>query len=223
VDVVIKVGGSLSETPRALKALGAGLCCLARQYRIMVVPGGGKFADAVRDLDAKFTLSAALAHRMAILAMDEYGLLLSQVIPECSICDLLGDAQQVSDQRKVPVFLPSKLLFQENPFEPSWDITSDSIAAYIAVKSRSAKAIFVTDVDGIFTKDPRKHADAKLMPNVSIRELAVRSERTSVDKYLPRFLMENQLDCYVVNGKYPQRIGAVLSDQQTVCTRIFRP
>ena len=221
MDAVIKVGGSLAENPKTLKALGEELCRVAKTYSVVVVPGGGKFADAVRELDSKFVLPASLSHRLAILAMDQYGMFLSHVFPDCCCsCDSLEVAQRLAEEGKVPIFLPSKLLSQEDPFEPSWDVTSDSIAAYIAVKVNAAKAIFVTDVDGIFTKDPKKHADAKLLRNVSACELLSRGERTSVDKFLPKFLIENQLDCYVVNGKYPKRIAAVLSDQQTVCTQI---
>ena len=222
MDAVIKVGGSLSETPEALKALGTKLCLFVKHYRIMVVPGGGKFADIVRDLDVKFALSAALAHQMAILSMDQYGLLLSQVIPDCYSCDSLDDAQRISNEGKLPVFLPSKLLSHEDPFQPSWNVTSDSIAAYIALKVGASKTILVTDVDGIFTKDPKNNSDAKLLLNVPARELLTGPQRTSVDKFLPKFITDNRLDCYVVNGKYPQRIIAILSDQPTVCSRILR-
>ena len=220
MDAVIKVGGSLAENPHVLKALGEELCLIAKTHSIVVVPGGGKFADAVRELDSKHALPASLSHKLAISAMDQYGMFLSHVVPDCCSCDSLKVAQKLAKEGAVPIFLPSNLLSQEDPFEPSWDVTSDSIAAYIAVKVNAAKAIFVSDVDGIFTKDPKKHADAKLLRNVSARELASRGERTSVDKFLPTFLMENPLDCYVVNGVYPKRIDAILSNQQTVCTRI---
>jgi len=221
VDAVIKVGGSLAENPKVLNALGDELCLIAKTHSVVVVPGGGKFADVVRELDSKFALSASLSHKMAILAMDQYGMFLSHVVPDCRSCDSLEAAQKIAKEGAVPIFLPSKLFSQEDPFEPSWDVTSDSIAAYTAVKVNAVMAIFVTDVNGIFTKDPKKHADAKLLQKISAHELASSGERTSVDKFLPNFLMENPLDCYVVNGEYPKRIAAVLSNQETVCTQIY--
>ena len=221
MDAVIKVGGSFAENPKPLKALGDELCSIAKTHSIVVVPGGGKFADAVRELDSKYALSASLSHKMAISAMDQYGMFLSHVVPDCRSCDSLEVAQKIAKEGAVPIFLPSKLLSKEDPFEPTWDVTSDSIAAYIAVKVNAAKAIFVTDVDGIFTKDPKKHEDAKLLRTVSVRDLMSSGERTSVDKFLPNFLLENPLDCYVVNGEYPKRIAAVLSNQETVCTQIY--
>jgi 5-(aminomethyl)-3-furanmethanol phosphate kinase len=221
VDAVIKVGGSLSEKSDVLKRLGETLCHIARKHRIVVVPGGGKFADAVRELDAKFQLPASVSHKMAILAMDQYGMLLSQVIPDASACESMAEAEEVSRMGKVAVFLPSKLFHRNDPFEPSWDVTSDSITAYVAVKLKAPKAIFVTDVDGVFTKDPKKHSDATLLKAASVSELLKLGERTSVDAFLPKFLAATALDCYVVNGHYPERVVAILSCTETVFTQIL--
>jgi aspartokinase-like uncharacterized kinase len=220
VDAVIKVGGSLAEDPAALKLLGTELCRLAKKHQFVVVPGGGKFADVIRDLDVKFALPAVITHRMAILAMDQYGLFLSQVIPDCQVCDSLRDALEISSKDQAAVFLPSKLLSANDPFEPSWDVTSDSIAAFIAVELKASRAIFVTDVNGIFTDEPKMHADAKLLSNIAVHKLLGLGKRTSIDKFLPKFLLVNPLDCYVINGHYPERIGEALSGQKTICTRV---
>jgi hypothetical protein len=220
MDAVIKVGGSLAEEPERLKALCTKLSEFAKKYAIVVVPGGGRFADVVRDFDQRFTLSSEVSHRMAILGMDQFGLLLSQIIPDSCATYLLNDAKQLSEIRVVPVFLPSRLMFKEDPLENSWDVTSDSIAAYVAGRLRVAKVLLVTDVDGIFTKDPRKHADAVLIERLSAEELLKFNQRTSVDRYLPKLLLDVQVDCYVVNGKRPERIEAVLAGQQATCTLI---
>jgi len=220
MDAVIKVGGSLSENSVVLKALCNELCRVAKKYSIVVVPGGGKFADAVRECDEKFTLPAVVSHKLAILAMDQYGLVLSQLIPDSLACNSVGHAKRISKTGKVPIFLPSKLMFEENALEASWDVTSDSIAAYVARKLRAAKVLFVTDVDGIFTGNPKKHAEAKLKSEVTIGELQAFAERTSVDKFLPKLLSKTPLDCYVLNGNHPKRIEAVLSGQPTIFSRI---
>jgi aspartokinase-like uncharacterized kinase len=220
MDAVIKIGGSLAEDPEQLRALCAELSEFAKKYTIVVVPGGGRFADAVRDFGKRFTLSSEIAHRMAILGMDQFGLLLSQIIPNSCATYLLSDARQLSEIRVVPVFLPSRLMFQEDPLENSWNVTSDSIAAYVASRLRAAKVLLVTDVDGIFTEDPRKHADAVLIERLSAKELLKLNKRTSVDRYLPKLLLESPIDCYVVNGKHPARIEAILAGQQAACTLI---
>jgi 5-(aminomethyl)-3-furanmethanol phosphate kinase len=221
MEAVVKVGGSLAENPDALKALGAELCRITRNHQITVVPGGGKFADVVRELDKRFGLSPVFSHRMAILAMDQFGLFLSQVIPEACLCDSIEEARLLVEQGKVALFMPSKLLFESDPFEPSWDVTSDSIATHIAAKLQTQKVIFVTDVDGVFDEDPKLLARAKLQKVVSADELLRRGGRTSVDKFLPNLLLETKLDAYVVNGAYPQRVSDILSGQQTICTHII--
>ncbi len=220
MDAVIKIGGSLAEDPERLRVLCAKLSEFAKKYAIVVVPGGGRFADVVRDFDKRFTLSSVVSHRMAILGMDQFGLLLSQIIPNSCATYLLGDAKQLSEIRIVPIFLPSRLMFREDPLENSWDVTSDSIAAYVASRSHVAKVLLVTDVDGVFTKDPKRHADAVLIERLSAEGLLKLNQRTNVDRYLPKLLLESPIDCYVVNGKHPERIAAILAGQQATCTLI---
>ena len=76
---VVKVGGSLAERSnpapvmRMLSRLGAG-------QPIIVVPGGAGFAEEVRRSAARFGLSDLAAHRMALLGMDQFGLLLADII-----------------------------------------------------------------------------------------------------------------------------------------------
>ena len=220
MDAVIKVGGSLAGNPATLKALCIRLSEIAKKHSIIVVPGGGKFADAVREFDQRYALSADAAHKMAILGMDQFGLLLSQVIPNSCTTYSFSDAKQLSEGKALPIFLPSRLMFQENPLEASWDVTSDSIAAYVASQLHADKVILVTDVDGVFKSDPKKHSDTKLIPRLSASELLALAQRTSVDKFLPKLILKTHLDCYVVNGAYPERIGAILARQRTVCTLI---
>jgi len=218
MDAVIKIGGSLAEDPAGLRALCNRLGKIAKKHRVVVVPGGGKFADVVREFDRRYALSADISHRMAILGMDQFGLLLSQIIPNSCAVYLLNDAKQLSEIGVVPIFLPSRLMFQDDPLEHSWDVTSDSIAAYVASRLSADKVILVTDVDGIFTSDPKKRSDAKLINELSASELLELIHRTSVGKFLPKLLLNTQMDCYVVNGAYPERIEAILTGQHTVCT-----
>jgi aspartokinase-like uncharacterized kinase len=157
---------------------------------------------------------------MAILGMDQFGLLLSQITPNSCATFLLSDAQQLSETGVVPIFLPSRLMFQEDPLKNSWDVTSDSIAAYVAGRLQAAKVVLVTDVDGIFTKDPKKNEDAALIEQMSAEELLKMDARTSVDRLLAKLLLEAPVDCYVVNGKHPERIEAILAGQQATCTLI---
>ncbi len=219
MEAVLKVGGSLTEDPNSLVKLCRDLAFLAKDHRILVVPGGGKFADTIRELDKTYSLSDSTAHKMAVLAMDQYGLFLSDIIPGSYVSYSLKVTNN-SVNKKLPIFLPSQLMFCEDPLENSWDVTSDTIAAYIASKLNAHKVVFVTDVDGIFLEDPKKNLNTKLVEELSAKEIQCWNKRTSVDKTLPKMILKTKLDCYVVNGKYSERIKLILDNKRTICTHI---
>jgi aspartokinase-like uncharacterized kinase len=99
-------------------------------------------------------------------------------------------------------------------------VTSDSVAAYIASQLQATNVLLIKDIDGVYTCDPKKHSDAKLLSNMPASQLIEWNKPTSVDKFLPKLLVGLHLDCYVVNGLFPQRIEAVLDEKETVCTKI---
>jgi aspartokinase-like uncharacterized kinase len=219
MEAVLKVGGSLAEYPASLRKLCKELASFAKDYEILVVPGGGKFADVVRDFDKTYGLSNTLAHKMAILAMDQFGLFLSDITPNSFVSYSLENVKN-SPSGTLPIFLPSKLIFRKDTLESSWNVTSDSITAFIAGMLHVEKLILVTDVDGIFTADPKKNLNAELIAEVSARQLSSSNKRTSVDQTLPKIILRAKLDCYVISGRHPRRIRAVLENQKTVCTHL---
>ena len=217
---VVKVGGSLAAYPEKLKALCAKLSEVSKKHKLIVVPGGGEFADTVRALDKRFNLSPAVSHRMAILGMDQYGFLLSHLLPDSCVVNRLEKVQETLDLGKLPVFLPSNFLLNKDQLENSWDVTSDSIAVYIAGQLHASKVLLVTDVDGVYTCDPKKFSDAKLISKLSAKELLKMNKKTSVDRFLPKLLLQLQIECFVVNGLYPDWVEAVLDGRDAVCTVI---
>ncbi len=218
---VIKIGGSLAIYPEELKNLCSKLSIASRKHNLLVVPGGGEFADVVRAMDKRFSLSDSVSHQMAILGMDQYGLLLSDLITRSQLTNQFDQVQTIFYlHNKLPVFLPSGFMLKNDPLERSWNVTSDSIAVYIANRLRIKKVILATDVDGIFTCDPKKNSDAKLISEISAKRLEVMAERTSVDKFLPKLLLKMQIECFVVNGLFPERIEDILDGRKAVYTII---
>lgn len=219
MDAVIKVGGSLAEYPADLRKLCRALGTIAQTHRVLVVPGGGKFADIVREFNKAYNLSSTIAHKMAILAMDQFGLFLSHITPNSHVSYSIKEMEK-SVTGTLPIFLPSRFMFSKDPLEHSWDVTSDTIAAYIAGVLHAKKLILATDVDGIFTGDPKKNPNAKLIKEISAKKLLAWNNTTSVDKTLPKILLKTKLDCYVVNGRYPKRIKAILENKKPISTNI---
>jgi 5-(aminomethyl)-3-furanmethanol phosphate kinase len=217
---VLKVGGSLASEPNKLRLLMVKLAELSKTHRLVAVPGGGDFADTVRKLDKQFSLDSKISHRMAILAMDQYGLLLSDLSANSSVVGTFEDAKNVVNSGKLPIFLPSQFMFKDDPLENSWEVTSDSIALYIAHKLQAEKVLFVTDVDGLYTANPKIQKSAALIKEISPRELSAKKVRTSVDSALPALLEKWPIPCYVVNGFYPERIASLLEGKAAVSTLI---
>ncbi|MBQ03829.1 delta 1-pyrroline-5-carboxylate synthetase [Candidatus Bathyarchaeota archaeon] len=220
MDATVKIGGSLAEEPAKLRALCLELGKVAGTHRISAVPGGGRFADVVRELDERYHLKGTIAHNLAILAMDQYGILLSSLTPNSQTTCTLEGAKMHSKAGLLPILLPSRLMFRANPLPHSWVVTSDSITAYIAGELLSRKLILVTNVDGVYTRDPKDDSRAELIEEISAAELLTQNIRTSVDTYLPRIVSEQRLDCYVVNGRYPERVRKILENELPRCTQI---
>src|SRR5204862_3771064 len=88
-------------------------------------------------------LPDGVAHWMAIRAMDEYAHLLTDLVPECS---LAVDSLQIEAALMVgfvPVLAPYRWLREADPLPHSWDVTSDSIAAWIAGSLGASRLVLV--------------------------------------------------------------------------------
>ena len=68
--IVVKLGGSLSQSDALVKCLNS----VEQNYQgraVVIVPGGGAFADQVRLTQQRWQFDDKTAHRMAILAMQQ--------------------------------------------------------------------------------------------------------------------------------------------------------
>ena len=70
--IVVKVGGSLFDHPRLGEGLRAYLNSL-HPSEVLLVPGGGRLVDAVRELDRVHGLGEETSHWLAVRAMDVMG------------------------------------------------------------------------------------------------------------------------------------------------------
>lgn len=215
---VIKIGGSLAEDPNSLVRLCKELITISKAHGIVVVPGGAKFADTVRYLYDRFNLSDETAHKMAILAMDQYGLLLKDVMEHAILVYRLKNASRTYG-KGVSIILPSKIVLSLDSLEHSWRVTSDSISALVASSLKAERLILAKNVDGIYSEDPTKRSDAKMFRKLSASRL-LKERFGCVDEFLPEILIEKQLICYVVNGKHPNRIKSILENKRDIYTKI---
>jgi dihydroneopterin aldolase len=191
VLTVVKVGGSLAADD-ALRTLCATLGALAERHDLRIVPGGGAFADAVREVDRRFGLADATAHRMAILGMEQFGLLLRDLLPVPA-----RDA----------VVLPAGLALDVLP--ESWAVTSDSIAAWVAGRLDADRLVLVKQIDGLAAGGAR-------LAHLSVAELAA-LRPDGVDAYLPVILEHARFETWVIGA---ERVGELFERGTAIGTRI---
>jgi aspartokinase-like uncharacterized kinase len=182
--IVVKLGGSLM---RSSKELVKEMISYSRSNgeRILIVPGGSVFAETVRKVNA----SQEASHWMAILGMEQYGYFLADMTGAKLIEDL-------SITEGVCIILPYNLLKKRDELSHTWDVTSDSIAAWFAHQLR-ARFIKVTVVDGVYI-------DGTLIKEIEAGKLV--GKETCLDAELPHFLMKNKMSCEVINGNYKDRL-----------------
>lgn len=137
---VVKLGGSLSRDPR----LRTWLAMLAEVGggRVLVVPGGARFADAVREAQAHWQFDDLAAHNMAVLAMAQTAHLLHALEPRLVFASDEADIRRVLHAGQAALWMPLTLLRDAPDLLTSWDVTADSLALWLALR-QNAEALVV--------------------------------------------------------------------------------
>lgn len=208
LDAVVKVGGSLVEG-HALDALCAEIAALAGRFRLLIVAGGGPLADAVRDLDQRYGLRATTSHWMAILTMDQLGLLLAERIAGARPVQTEAEIAAALAAGHIPVLLPAALLRAHDPLPHTWDVTSDSIAAWLGGRLGCRRIVLLKSVDGL-------RRAGRLVAEARSHDLGDGDE---VDRALARVLPPGTT-CWLVNGTRPARLTELLTTGHTTGTKI---
>lgn len=199
---IVKLGGSLATAQELADWLDV-LACYGGG-RTIIVPGGGVFADAVRDAQETWGFDDAIAHRMALLAMEQYGLMMvglrSDLVPARS----REGMNQVLGQARVAVWMPSLMTEGHPAIRESWDVTSDSLAAWLAC-DMGAAALFL--VKAVVPPDPV----------VTASEL---SECGVVDPLFPEMVAGRSLDVRILGKKHFASMKQMLLTGGTGGTRV---
>ncbi len=136
--IVVKMGGSLFGTPE----LGQWLHVLAQATHhqpIVIVPGGGPFADQVRQAQQLHRVDDHTAHHMALLAMKQFGLLLCGMHVACQSFECLNSPPACG----LSVWLPDDPILSQPELPHSWEITADSIALWLTQHLQAQALILV--------------------------------------------------------------------------------
>ncbi|WP_442578801.1 amino acid kinase family protein [Mesorhizobium sp. ASY16-5R] len=169
---VVKLGGSTARTAE----LDAWIAALMESAApLVVVPGGGPFADTVRDAQRSMGFSDAAAHKMAILAMEQFGQVILDRHPRFVPAPSVDDIEAASATGRIPVWMPSEMAVSAPEIPVSWDVTSDSLAAWLAGRLEAETLLLIKQTDGFSASD----------------DVASLSARGVVDAALPSMMPEN--------------------------------
>jgi dihydroneopterin aldolase len=198
---IVKVGGSFCRFPRLPDVVGS----LAEgAARTVIVPGGGPFADCVRAEQKRVGFDDRAAHRMALLAMAEFGYVLAsfseRLVPAAGMSPIRGALAE----GLVPVWLPLDLRDGAPDVPESWDMTSDSLSAWLAGRLGAERLIFLKRV-----RAPRSNELHDLVADGVL------------DPFVPRFLGRS-VEAWLCGPRELRKLGQALARGDAIGRRIER-
>jgi len=156
--IIVKLGGSLYASPH-LKEWCDQLASI-HQQSVVIVPGGGPFADQVRDADSIWKLSDAVAHNMAVMGMQQFGCLLAHLNTDLKVIETINSISSTGAM----VWLPYNDVVAECDYPKDWRTTSDSLALWLACKL-SANHLCLIKSAKIDCKSTHQLIDSDLVDN----------------------------------------------------------
>ena len=163
---VISVGGSAIVPDKIdinfLKQLKSTIAKISKNNKIVIVCGGGRVAREYISAAKQFGVSDSLSCLAGIQSTKLNAALVSLIVHgNPFIPNSLKEVKNVLSKRNVAVI--GALGYQPN-------MTSDGDAAQAANYLNAEMFINVTDVDGLFDKNPKEHKDAKFIPKISFND-----------------------------------------------------
>jgi 5-(aminomethyl)-3-furanmethanol phosphate kinase len=141
--VVVKLGGSFAFSTHLRDWITALVACAGR---VVIVPGGGPFADAVRSAQPGMGFDERAAHHMALLAMEQYGRALVSLNGQLAAAASADAIHRELTAGKVPVWMPARMALDAADLAPSWDLTSDSLAVWLAGRIGACRLFLIKHI-----------------------------------------------------------------------------
>lgn len=178
---MVKIGGGLlrDEGLDGLRQACADVIELSRLHPVLVVPGGGPFAEAVRAVDAQVALPDQVAHALALRAMDQLGVLLAPLLPAVEPLAVLAAPRRLG-------LLTAATAFADCAGIPeSWAVTSDSLAVLAAGVIGAEEVVLLKPVAGVMARWPSEGPPLARLTTDELRALQDDGGGRAVDPYVP--------------------------------------
>jgi aspartokinase-like uncharacterized kinase len=197
---VIKLGGSLSGSER----LRGWLEALA-EAGVVIVPGGGPFADQVRTTQSRWRFDDRTAHAMAILAMAQYGSMLAGICPKLRLAAGFDELNAAVEAGGSAVWRPDPAQLPEMEVPASWEVTSDSLAAWLAGRLGAGRLLLAKSAE---------------IPKGEI-QVAQCVAVGWVDPAFPRFLEKSACEAWLCGPEACLRLSYGLRHPESLFTQVI--
>ncbi|VAX22332.1 hypothetical protein MNBD_NITROSPINAE04-1286 [hydrothermal vent metagenome] len=205
---VFKLSGSL-DNEKVLSKLTPVIDELSLKLRIVIVPGGGAFADFIRARSIRRKTSDKTAHAQAVISTGQFGYELAERFKNGIVAHNRSQVEAALKASATPVFIPYPYAVGQKRIEASWDATSDTISAEVCRYLGIGGLVMLKSVDGIFENGKLK----KIVSKASLKKSGV------VD---PVFVscLEPGWDVFILNGRKPERLKELFKTGSTIMTKV---
>lgn len=215
--IVVRIGGSVVASPVNTELMSKYADLIktvqAQGNEVAVVLGGGALAREFIGIAKNLGLDMQEQDEIAISVSRLFAQLFLKKLGDagCSKVALtLDDAAECLGEGKIVVL---------GGLKPG--ITTDAVAALVAERVKADLLVKGTDQEGVYDKDPRKHADAVKLDHLSLEDLAEVFEQNKhqagmhqiIDPEAIKVLKRRRLKLIVVNGFKPENILAAVKGE----------
>ncbi|MCQ2085399.1 MAG: isopentenyl phosphate kinase [archaeon] len=251
--ILIKLGGSvITDKTEYRKFNKETVSRLADEIRrsgeeVIIVHGAGSFGHVV---SKQFNLQKgyqddkqipAMARVMCVtrdLSSMVVEALLAREIPAVSVpigsCFVADGGKLILDNEEplrrltelgiMPVMFGDVITDRQTRFSI---VSGDQIMEHLCRMYNPSKVIFVSDIDGLYDKNPKTDRNAKMIGTVTKKKMDEIAMESNVDDVTGgvRNKMESMLRmtdsqrrCYLINGNAPNRLYSLLKGETVTCT-----
>ena len=232
-SIIVKIGGKILENKENLESTIAQfkhICENDIVQKIIIIPGGGTYANFVRKIDEKISIGDEFSHWMAIFAMNCNGIELSQKYNDIKYFDNLGELKKSNG--RIVIFLPYDFINQRDELLHSWDVTSDSITVYIAHQLGLKECFLIKDIDGIISNKNKILRELTTSEYKNLRKaskfLTINENQEKIkdsqpiDSYMVNLINKYNVNCIILNGRSnKKRIITFFDESENDNNRVY--
>ena len=210
MTIVIRIGGSITASPINLELIGRYVSLLKdlkkQGNKVIAVVGGGALAREYIKYGKNLGLTEEAQDWLAIKVSRLHALLFTMKLDGNKKLDVSTSVEDVLENMR------DRNIIVLGGLKPG--MTTDSVAALISKRVYAKLLVKATDQEGIYTKDPREHPDAKKLDTITFKDLTSLLRKDCheagihqiLDPVAIKILQEAHVKTVVVNGFNPKNV-----------------